>query len=120
MEKVVEIERIDLLYDMRDFLGIISNALKPYDFFDTLRLSIKGAHDKEKVEFVTTIYKFVILPVPADFTLWIKNSMSRENMYELYQGESTEIERQCRKIYYSNDANPSVEENVRIHVFGRW
>jgi hypothetical protein len=120
VQKTVEIERLDLLYDMRDFLSIIATVLKPYDYFETLRVSVKEAHDKMKREFVTTIYKILILPVPVPFTIWVNDSMSADNMYEILQGEGVEIERVCRKIYISNDANPTIDEVVRIHVFGRW
>lgn len=118
--KTMEVERLDLLYDMRNFLGIISNALKPFDFFEALEISVKEAHDKVKKEFLTTVYKFIVMPVPADFTLRIDSMGRTEDKYSLFAGESAEIERTCRKIYYSNDADPDIEEKVRIYVFGRW
>lgn len=118
--KTVEIERLDLLYDMRDFLGIVSNALKPYDFFETLELSVKEAHDKTKREFAIRIYKILVMPVPVPFTLMIENSQSRDSKYVFFTGESIEIERECVKIYYSNDAYPTVDEKVRMYIFGRW
>lgn len=111
---------MDLLYDMRSFLGIISNALKPYDFFDTLDISLKQAHEKEKHEFITTVYKLLIMPVPADFTIWVDNMVRKENRYDLFSGESVEIERTCRKVYYSNEEEAAIEEKIRIYVFGRW
>lgn len=118
--KTMEVERLDLLYDMRDFLGIISNAQKPYDFFETMEISVKEAQDKVKREFITTVYKFIVMPLPADFTIWVDNMMKVENKYALLLGESVEIERVCRKVFYSNEANPAIEEKVRIYVFGRW
>jgi len=120
VSKTVEIERLDLLYDMRDFLGIIANAHKPYDFFETLEISVKEAHEQVKKEFITRVYKLVVMPVPADFTIYIDNPMRSENKYVFLTGESGEIERTCRKIYYSNDSNPAIDEKVRIYVFGRW
>ena len=120
VSKVVEIEKLDLLYDIRDFLGIIAETVKPYNYFETLEISVKEAHIEEKHEFPTTVYKITVMPIPVPFTLYIENVMRSENKYSLLSGESVEIERKCRKIYYSNDAYPDIEENIRLFIFGRW
>lgn len=127
ISKAMEIEKMDVLYDIRDTYKSIDGSLaeiaanmKPYDYFDVLRIPVNEEHEKERAQFFTDVFKIVILPVPVSFTLWVQDHRVDENRYELFTKESTEIERKCKLIYYSNDAYPDVEEEVRIHVFGRW
>lgn len=134
ISKAMEIEKVDVLYDIRDLLDTaartyesiegslaeIAANMKPYDYFNVLRIPVNEEHEKQRVYFLTDVFKIVILPVPVSFTLWVQDHRVAENRYELFANESTEIERKCKLIYYSNDAHPSVEEEVRIHVFGRW
>lgn len=132
--KAMAIEKVDVLYDIRDLLDTtartykniesslseIAANMKPYDYFDVLRIPVNEEHEKKRVDFFTDVFKIVILPVPVSFTLWVQDYRVAENRYELFTKESTEIERKCKLIYYSNDAYLGVEEEVRIHVFGRW
>lgn len=134
ISKVMEIEKVDLLYDIRDLLAVsmrsyesieahlatIATNMKPYDYFDILKISSKEAHEKKRAKFFTNVFKIVVLPTPVHFMLWVEDYRVAENMYEFYANESMEIERKCREIYYSNDAHPGIEEEIRIHIFGRW
>ena len=128
LEQAVEIEQMDILYDIKDLLGdlkttnevimdrikSIEGRTKEYDYFQNLLIDVSEAHSTEREEFTTTINKLVIMPVPLDFTLWV-GTVDIDSKYELKEGESVDIERACDTIFYTNEGT-SVEK-VRIHLF---
>jgi len=121
LQDILDLDRADTLKVIESRLTEISHVLKPCDYFERIDIDPTVAHTLDKQEFpAATVYKITILPVPVDFTLWVEDHMTPQNKYELKVNESIAIERPCSRFYYTNDADATATEDIRIHIAGKW
>lgn len=123
MDAIIEMEKLNLSYDQKDLLKLISSSLtelfkvtKPYNYRHIYEHSITAAHSYERYVFDYTIYQIVVMPVPAKIEILLDND---DAPYEIEAGESLNITTISSIMAISNSANPTVSEEVRIYVFGR-
>ena len=114
----LELEKLNIQYDIKELLTKIYEETKPYDFFFYLKLPVSVAYTLERFDFPdpAIVYKLIVLPPEVDFTLYV-NDIDEDSKYEIEEGESIEIERMCKRIYYTNTDTSA--EQIRIHCFGR-
>lgn len=123
LKAVSEAEKLDVAYDQRDLLSLISDSLiglhnnsKPYNYRRIYEHSVTEEHKYQRYAFDYTIYQLVVMPVPARIEILLD---SDSTPYEIEEGESLNITTISNLMAISNTANPAITEEARIYCFGR-
>lgn len=123
LNAVAEAESLDVAYDQKDILTVISNSLtdlynvtKPYTWRHIYEHSVTPAHSYERYVFDHTVYQIVVMPVPARIEMLLDDDSAP---YILKTDESLNMTTKSQVMAISNTANPLIVEDVRIYVYGR-
>ena len=119
---VIEMEKLNLSYDQKDLLKVISSSLvvlykvtKPYDYRHIYNHSVTAAHYYKRYVFDYTVYQIVMMPTSCMIEMLLD---SDDAPYIIESGESLNITVESNLMAITNPATPGGDD-IRIYVFGR-
>ena len=121
-DAVIEMEKLNLSYDQKDLLKVISSSLvelfkvtKPYNYRRIYEHSVTSAHSYKRYVFDYTIYQIVMMPTSCRIEMLLD---SDDAPYVIESGESLNITVESNIMAISNPATPGGDD-IRIYVSGR-